>query len=112
MDDLRSHDGNTNTSLQTISGAFNLIHMKSYVDSVSISVAEAIFYSSKNYLSGKFYFSGNNFTGVITCSANDRNCIQTNLKRCTIGSVITLEGCQIKNSNNTYDFISKSIKLD
>jgi len=112
IDDLFFRNGDKTIPLQTISGVFNLIYMKHHVDSVSKSVAEAIFYSSRNYLSGKFYFSGSNYTNVVTCSANDMSCIQANLKRCTVGSIITLEGCQLRNSKNANEFLSKSIKLD
>jgi hypothetical protein len=112
IDNLRSPDFHGASTSMEISGAFNLIYMNANVDSVSKTVAEAIFYTSKNYQSGRFYFSGSSFSNVIPCSANDMNCIQTNLKRCTVGSIITLERCQLRNSNNTYDFISKSIKLD
>ena len=113
IDELRftNKDG-INTFLQKESAAFNILHANYAIDSVSKTMAELIFYTFKIYKAGRIYFSGSNFKNVITCNATDINCVRSNFSMCTIGSIITLEGCLYRNPQDGNEAINKTIKLN
>jgi len=113
IDELRFCDETGNCKyLEAESSFINLAYSNYWVDSISKNLAELIFYGSRQYKTGKFYFSGNYFRNVTTCNATDANCIENNLKKCAPGTIIILEGCQYKNKDNGFEFVNKKIQLD
>lgn len=93
---------------------FNLLKCKSFQkDSLSIQMAELLYYSVKTFLSGTIYFSGENFPNVIVATKKDFPSLQNYFGRCAPGSIITFENCIYKNPDGTLSKpLTKTIKLD
>lgn len=107
------NDKDSITYLDKEMSYFNLLNCGDRTDSLSIQMAEFLYYAAKPFLSGTIYFSGNSFPNVITVTKKDFPSLPNLFARCTPGSVITFENCVYKETNGTLSKpLSKSIKLE
>lgn len=114
IDELCGYDKNHQRHyLENEAVLFNLQHSNKSYDSVTVQMAELLFYSIKSYLSGNIYFSGTNFTNVITVTKKDFFLLPNYFGRCAPGSIITFENCIYKNPDGSLSKpLTKTIKLD
>ena len=67
----------------------------------------------KDFISGVIYFSGENFSNVITVHTYEKEQLKLLYARVAPGSIVTFNNCIYKNiDGTTSELINKSLKMD